>query len=1137
MTCPKCRFENREGAKFCNECGTRLEIVCPSCKKVNPLGSKFCDECGQPISAPALIPHPLHPPDPVAKLKRYLPMGLAEKILAQKDRIEGEKRQVTVLFCDLAGYTALTEKLGPEEAYALMDRIFEILIHKIHDFEGTVNEMTGDGIMALFGAPIALEDAPQRAIRSALAIHWEMARLNEQLHKEGKAISPLRMRIGINTGPVVVGTLGNDLRVDFTVVGDTVNLASRMEGLAEPGTTYVTAATFKLTEGLFRFEGLGKKEIKGKVEPIEVYRVIAPSSIRTRFDVNAEQGLTPFAGREREMELLLDGLQRAKTGRGQAYSVIGEAGVGKSRFLYEFRKAASDEDITFLEGKCLSYGKAATWHPIIDILKANFEISEYDSEAEIRNKVIRGLKTLKTDEATTLPYILELLSVQESGIDQIPMSPEGRKDRMIEALIRIVIKGSETKALVLVVEDIHWSDKSSEDALQRLLEAIPGAKVLIIFTYRPEFVHTWGGRSYHNQITLNRLSNRESLGMVAHLLNTGDIDLALSQLILDKTEGIPFFIEEFVKSLQELGLISREKDQVRLKGDPPSMAIPSTIQDMIMARVDRLPDQTKTVLQTGSVIEREFPYDLIRKASKLPDPELLTHLSALKDAELLYERGIYPQTSYIFRHALTREVVYNSILTRKRKELHHLIGEAIEKLGQGDLADHWEVLFDHFFQSEDYTKAADYAKRAARKAEKNAFFPGATAYGRQRIASLEHLPLTDLVQQEIIDARTTFGLYTFQLFDFRTAKEAIDPIVEWASQMGYKKRLAQIHTILGCYQLWVEEDLPTALEHLEKGLQISEEIHDKTSEFFANTWLGYAHSFCCQFERAMEYFSKALEINILANNLWGICAVQSSISRQIYNSRGQVSKAVETCEKISSIAEKSGDIYSKAVSYTALGFSDFHKGWLDQAENHLEDGIIWCARSNFSYLVAHCRLTLGHIFFARQRYRASMDQFIAATHIWQQLGVGPFFVGYTEVLIQLAGMMCGEINPEPELVFKVASENKLAYREGAIWRCLGMTLLQGENGTREEAQNALEKAVEADTRNRTRWSLAMDYLAYADLLERNQSGKVARDNLGKALEVFEECGADGWAEEVKRRLTIGPNEVSSPRETRLNAVP
>jgi class 3 adenylate cyclase/tetratricopeptide (TPR) repeat protein len=1073
----------------------------------------------------------------VAKLKRYLPIGLAEKILAQRDRIEGERRQITVLFCDLAGYTPLTEKLGPEEAYGLMDQVFEILIHKVHDFGGTVNEMTGDGVMGLFGAPIALEDAPQRAIRSALAIHWEMARFNEQLQKEGKSIPPLRMRVGINTGPVVVGTLGNDLRVDFTVVGDTVNLASRMEGLAEPGTTCVTAETFKLTEGFFRFEGLGKKEIKGKAEPVEVYRVIAPSSRRTRFDVSAERGLTPFAGREREMGILLDGWQRAKAGMGQAFSVIGEAGVGKSRFLYEFRKALSNEEVTFLEGKCLSYGMAAAWHPIIDILKANFEISEDARDAQIREKVFRGLEALKADEVVTLPYILELLSVKESGIDQILLSPEGRKDRMIEALIRIVLKGAEIRPLILAVEDMHWTDKSSEDALKRLLEVVPRARVLIVFTHRPEFIPPWGDRSYQNQITLNRLSNRESLSLVAHLLGSDEIALDLQQLILAKTEGIPFFIEEFVKSLQELGVLSRGEGLVHLQGDPHSLAIPSTIQDMIMARVDHLPDPAKTVLQAGSVIEREFPHELIRKAANLPESELLTHLSALKDAELLYERGIYPQTSYIFRHALTREVVYTSLLARRRKELHHLIGKAIEELRQDDLADHWEVLFDHFFQSEDYAKSADYSKRAAKKAEHNAFFPGATAYGRQRIVSLGRLPQSETVRREIIDARTTLGLYNFQLFDFRQAKEVIDPIVEWASRMDYKKRLAQIHTILGCYNLWVEEDFQAAFENLEKAVQISEEVHDIVSEFFANQWLGFAHAYSCQFEKAMKRFQRALEINVSVNNLWGICAVKAGISGCVYNVRGGISKAFEIDEDIVSMAERSGDIYSKALAYAVHGLSAHHKGLLDLAERHLGEVIAWSERSDFSWLVASTRFTLGHIFFACQRYRESLDQYSAAARIWQRLGIMPSLVGYTEALVLLAKVMCGERTPEPEFFFKAAIENKLPFREGSIWRCIGMTLSQGKDGTMEKAQVALEKAIEADTRNGTRWSLAMDYLAYADLLEKGQTGTKVRNYLGKALEVFEECGADGWYEEVERRLTARPQDVSGSEEVRLGVVP
>ena len=291
------------------------------------------------------------------------------------------------MFTDMEGFTPLVEKLGSEEAYSIMDQVYEILIHKVHNYEGTVNEMTGDGIMALFGAPIALEDAPQRAIRSGLAIHQEIARFSERMNKE-KGIPPIRMRIGIHTGPVVVGTLGDDLRLEFTAIGDTVNLASRLQNLAGAGTVYVTGETFKLTEGLFRFESLGERQVKGRGEPVRVYQVIAPSSRRTRFDVSAERGLTPFVGREREVELLLDGLGRAKEGRGQAFSIVSDAGVGKSRLLYEFRKAVANENVTFFEGRCLSYGRGGSaYHPIIDALKSSFGVREGDRDEEVKEKV------------------------------------------------------------------------------------------------------------------------------------------------------------------------------------------------------------------------------------------------------------------------------------------------------------------------------------------------------------------------------------------------------------------------------------------------------------------------------------------------------------------------------------------------------------------------------------------------------------------------------------------------------------------------------------------------------------------------------------------------------------------------------
>ena len=743
MKCPNCQFENPEDAIFCNGCGKKLELECPKCGKKNPPGSRFCNKCGFQVVAPVEpTPKELSFDEKLEKIQRYLPKGLTEKILSQRERIEGERKQITVMFCDMEGFTALSEQIGPEETYSIMDQVYEILIHKVHDFEGTVNEMTGDGIVALFGAPLALEDAPQRTIRSALAIHREIAKFNDR-GREKRRFQPVKMRIGIHTGPVVVGTVGNDLRVEFKAVGDTVNLASRMEKLAQPGTTYVTEDTFKLTEGLFRFEGLGDREIKGKEKPINIYRVLAPSTSRTRFDVSSERGLTPFVGRERELELLLDGFERVKEGRGQAFSIIAEAGLGKSRLLYEFRKTIANENVIFLEGKCLSYSRNVPYHPVIDILKSSFRIRENDGDIDIKNKVKKGLKIIGADETSTLPYLLDLLLIKKSDIDEISMSPDEKKGRIIEALNQNVLKLSEVRPVVMAIEDLHWIDKSSEERFKSLLDNIPGARVCLIFTYRPEFVHTWGGRSYHSQVTLNRLSNRESLAIVAYLLASQDIERNLEEFILDKTEGIPFFVEEFIRSLKDYKGIERKDNMLCLTENQQSVNIPSRIQDVIMARVDALPEEAKNVLQVGSVIGREIGNELLMKIFKFSEQELLSRLSILKDSELLYERGIYPKSTYIFKHALTQETVYQSLLKSTRQKHHHIVAEVLEQQFPEFKESHPEILGRHFLAADLAEKAIPYSYKAGEIAIRHSANVEAVDHLSQGLELLRILPETD----------------------------------------------------------------------------------------------------------------------------------------------------------------------------------------------------------------------------------------------------------------------------------------------------------------------------------------------------------------------------------------------------------
>ena len=1119
MKCPNCGIENREGANFCIECGHKLEFTCAECKHLNLPGSKFCEKCGFKLIDPSgQISRELSYDEKLKNIQKYLPEGLREKILSQKDRIEGERKQVTVVFADMAGFTGLLEKLGIEETYTIMDKIYEILIHKVHDYEGVVNEMTGDGIMALFGAPIALEDAPQKAIRTAYAIHKEMAKFSERMKQKQAETLPIKMRIGIHTGPVVVGTLGNDLRLEFKAVGDTVNLASRMEGLAEPGTTCVSEATFKLTEGFFRFEALGKKKIKGKEEPVKLYRFIAPSTRITRFDVSAERGLTPFVGRQRDLDLLLEGFERAMDGHGQAFSIIAEAGVGKSRLLYEFRKAVSNEDIAFFEGKCLSYSRGDAYHPIIDILKSAFGIREDDGDAEIIAKSSKSLKFLDADEASTLPYLLELLSVKDSGIDAIQMSPEAKKERTLDALNKVVLKYSEFRPWVMAIEDLHWIDKSSEDSFKYLLENIFGSKVFLIFTYRPEFVPAWGTKSYPSRINLNRLSNREILMMVSHLLGTEKLDENLTNLILEKTEGIPFFSEEFVRALIDLQIAIRKNAVYCLAKDFQDMTIPSTIQDIIMARVDTLPKGAKDLLQTGAVIEREFSYGLLKRVTGIQEQVLLSLLSVLKDSELLYERGVFPETVYIFKHALTREVVYESILTSRKKIYHEKIGNAVEEIYQDDIEKHYGVLAGHYIASEKYEKGAWYSRLAERHAEKAASLADAIGYARKRIDCLEKLPPTDVVQKDLIDARTVLGLYSIQSGFHADANKAVAPVVELAESLAYKRRLSQIYTIIGTYNYLVEEDFPKAFKNLEEALNISRELDDMVSTLFSNFWSAIVRSVNCEFEKAATQIARALEINQAANSHWGVSIIKSNLSYFIYFFKGRIDKSYQVSREALQGANESGDIFSKAMASVCHGISCYGRGFFDKAILHLTEGCKFCYKIKLVIFHGLAHFFLGEAYFEIGKFKNSEANYNKAIEIFEQNRIIPSWKNVSKSAIAKMKVINNEPDFDLNTVVGYVDVNKAKIWDGWIRRNIADILLNIDDQHLDEAEGWINKAIEADRNNGTLLNLGRTYALYAELYERKGEQNNAMTALNKAIEVFKDCGSDGFLKRAEESL-------------------
>jgi tetratricopeptide (TPR) repeat protein len=759
------------------------------------------------------------------------------------------------------------------------------------------------------------------------------------------------------------------------------------------------------------------------------------------------------------------------------------------------------------------------YHAITDVLRSNFYIAEDDDDHRIRDKVIKGMRELGADEASDLPYVLELLSVKDSGIDQISMSPEARRDRTMEVARRMVLRGAEIRPIVVAIEDLHYIDRSSEETLKMLLDSISGARVLFLLTYRPDFIPTWGSRSYHSQLTLNRLSNRESLAMVAYLLGTEEIETDLQELILEKTEGIPFFLEEFIASLKDLSMIEWRDRGYHLAKDLQDVSIPSTIHDVIMARVDSLPEGAKGVLQTGSVIEREFSYELIRRVTGLQEAELLSHLSALRDSELLYERGIYPQATLVFRHALTRDVLYDSILTAKRKRLHLTIADTIEELYKDSLDEHCVALTEHYIAGGNYEMGAHYCRLTERRAEKAVSLNDAIAHAEKRVACLEKLPHTEDVDLKIIDARTVLGLYWLQMNHFGEAKEAVDPIVDLALARGLKRRVAQIYTILGCHSYTAEEDFPKAFQYLEEALKTTEELRDSLSLVVAKAYLATALAYNCEYERALQHFEEGLQINMWANSIWGVALFKSAATIFAINPQGRIDLGHRTTEEALAMAEESGDILSKAWAYTGHGCSCYYRGLLGEAEEYLLKGIGFCQSIDLLPNLTAAYLFLSDAYFDMGEYGKCLDCLETGISRHEQSRYLPVSMGgMLRAAWARAKVMSGEKGIDLELLYHCEAENRLKWFEGMIARYVGETLLNLDDQHLSEAEVWIDKAIEADKGNGTMLNLAADYALHGELMIRKDNLPQARKSLNKAIKIFGEGGADGWVTRTEETL-------------------
>jgi class 3 adenylate cyclase/tetratricopeptide (TPR) repeat protein len=846
MTCPGCSQENPAGARFCGGCGAPLEVICVACQAPNPPGNRFCHQCGGVLGSSSAAGQ-------FASPQSYTPKHLAEKILTTGSALKGERKQVTVLFVDVSGFTSLSERLDPEEVHRLMSRAFDLMLAEVHRYEGTVNQFLGDGIMALFGAPIAHEDHARRAVQAALGIGRALEAYQTELAPRGIRF---RARQGLNTGLVVVGSIGSDLRMDYTAVGDTTNVAARLQQAGEPGRVTISEATHRLVRGYFETRPLGELHLKGKAESIAAWEVVAAHETRTRLEVEADRGLTSFVGRERELGSLVDAFERARAGQGQVAFLVGEAGIGKSRLLLELRRQIAD-GAAWQEGHCLSFGKAMAFHPLVDLLQRQFGVEEGDGEAAIAAKIERGVTAVGAALGPVAPYLRALLSIDPGDADVRAMSPAQRRGETFEALRRLLVHAADQRPQVLVIEDLHWIDGASEQFLMALVDSVPALRVLLIFTYRPGYASPFSERTYFTRVVPAALSGEDSVRMAAAVLATDALPAELRALVAAKAEGNPFYVEELVKSLEETGVLRRRDGRYELARPVSELSVPGTIHDVIAARIDRLEEAPKRTLQLASVIGREFTRRLVDRLAEIRErnDDLLRELTML---ELIHERRLYPELAYMFKHALTQDVAYASLLVQRRKELHGLIGLAIEELYPDRLPEHYEMLAHHFSLAEEWERALDYLLKAAEKASRAFGLRQALdLYGEALEAARrlgERVPATTFMAIHRARADLFFGIG-----DFDRSRAEAEILVELARRVQDRPAEAGGLVQEASALQWVE-DLPAALERAGEAIEIAEAVGAAGPLSGGLYVRGYVHGVSGRLDAAEADLLRSLEV-------------------------------------------------------------------------------------------------------------------------------------------------------------------------------------------------------------------------------------------------------------------------------------
>jgi class 3 adenylate cyclase len=868
-------------------------------------------------------------------------MHLVEKTLTARPTLEGERKLITVLFADIADSSAIAQRIDPERLHQLLGQVLQLLAEAVHRYEGTVNQYLGDGLMALFGAPIALEDHPLRAVQAALAIQETIRGYSAQFEREHG--SEIRLRVGINTGPVVVGRIGDDLRMDYTAVGNTTHIASRLQSLAEPGAILISEATHRFVEGYILAEPLGPVEVRGQREPVVTYQVTGRRRWRSRLEMSATRGLTQFAGRRRELALLHDCLHRVEAGHGQVVGVVGEPGLGKSRLLYELRASISDERYDWIEGHCLTYGRTLPYGPVLEILRTQFHIEEGDNSLQIQEKLRQGSKMLDQGLEQMLPFLEALFALPGADEALRHLDRQHRRLQTLEAIRAVVAAASQHRPQIVVCENLHWIDQSSEDLLSFLAGSLYGLPVLLLTTHRTGYTVRWADKAHYTQIALDGLARSEIEEMLAALLGERECPRELLRFVRHKADGNPLFVEEVTHALKERGLLVRDGDHVRLIADP-ELEWPDTIQDIIQARVDLLEESTRETARIAAVIGREFELRVLARVLSRP-PEIAGHLEALKRLDVIHEARFFPRLEYRFKHVVIQDVIYKNLLAPHRHALHTQIGRTIEDLYADQLEEYAVILAHHFSRGDNPDSAIKYTLLAGDRAARLYANVEASTYYDQALALTRSLTASPERQRAQIDAsirrasvgttREALAQDTDNLEQARTLAETLDDeprlarVLYWLGRIayvrgafqvaiGYAEQSLAIADRLGDEDLaappvnlmgrsyYLMGDYAHAGELLGRSVEQMRALGNTTEEATAAGFAGVALAALGEFERALTYANLGLQLAQELKNPFVQAAAYNYRAVALCH-QGSGAEAIADCEEARRLAERSGD--------------------------------------------------------------------------------------------------------------------------------------------------------------------------------------------------------------------------------------